>query len=246
MHGVGLGLAATVARTPDDSGLSFGTVLVVATIACVAPVIASLRPTLRIPSVVLEIVFGIIVGPAVLNFVHVDVPLDVLALLGLAFLLFLAGLELDPSRLRGGMGRIGAAFVASFAICVVFGFGVELIGETTQPLFVAIALASTSLGLVVPVLHDADLTDTEFGQLALAAAMVAEFGTILMLSLLFSTKSTTPGAEIALLAVFGVSVVVAALVLVRVGHSRWVSATLMRLENTSAQLGSGWRLRSSC
>jgi Kef-type K+ transport system membrane component KefB len=237
MHAVGVGLAASVARTPDGTGISFGTVLVVAVIACIAPVLAASRPSLRLPSVVLEIVLGIVVGPALLDLVHVDLPLDVLSLLGLAFLLFLAGLELDPKRLRGGMGRIGAAFVASFLICLVFGFGVALIGETHQPLFVAIALASTSLGLVVPVLHDAGVTDTAFGQLALAAAMVAEFGTILMLSLLFSNSSTTPEAEIALLALFGVSVVVAAFALVRVGHWPWVSATLARLENTSAQLG---------
>src|SRR5947209_13057374 len=98
MHGVGLGLAASVARTPDDSGISFGTVLVVAVIACIAPVVTALRPRLPLPSVVLEIVFGILVGPAVLDLARVDTPLDVLALLGLAFLLFLAGLELDPSR----------------------------------------------------------------------------------------------------------------------------------------------------
>src|ERR1700730_3801427 len=237
MHAVGVGLAASVAGTPDGTGISFGTVLVVAVIACIAPVLAASRPSLRLPSVVLEIVLGIVVGPALLDLVHVDLPLDVLSLLGLAFLLFLAGLELDPKRLRGGMGRIGAAFVASFLICLVFGFGVALIGETHRPLCVAIALASTSLGLVVPVLHDAGVTDTAFGQLALAAAMVAEFGTILMLSLLFSNSSTTPEAEIALLALFGVSVVVAAFALVRVGHWPWVSATLARLENTSAQLG---------
>lgn len=237
MQAVGLGVIASVARTPDDAGLSFGTVLVVAVIACIAPVVTSLRPGLRIPSVVLEIVLGIVVGPAVLGLVHVDVPLDVLSLLGLAFLLFLAGLELDPSRLRGGMGRIGAAFVVSLAICAVFGFGVELIGETGQPAFVAIALASTSLGLVVPVLHDAGVTETDFGQLALAGAMVAEFGTILMLSLLFSNSSTTPQSEIALLAVFGVLVALVALVLLRVGHRARVASTLARLENTSAQLG---------
>src|SRR3984893_16534239 len=126
MHPVGVGLAASVARTPDGTGISFGTVLV---IACIAPVLAASRPSLRLPSVVLEIVLGIVVGPALLDLVHVDLPLDVLSLLGLAFLLFLAGLELDPKRLRGGMGRIGAAFVASFLICLVFGFGVALIGE---------------------------------------------------------------------------------------------------------------------
>ncbi len=237
MHPVGLGLAASVARTPDDTGLSFGTVFIVAAIACIAPVVASFRPALRLPSVVLEIVFGIVVGPAVLGVAHVDVPLDVLSLLGLAFLLFLAGLELDPRKLGSGMRGITLAFAASFGICLLFAFGVELIGETSQPVFIAIALSSTSLGLVVPVLHDAGVTDTAFGQLALAAAMVAEFGTIVMLSLLFSNSSTTPEAQVALLVLFGVSVVLAALALARVGHWPWIAERVRSLENTSAQLG---------
>jgi Kef-type K+ transport system membrane component KefB len=228
---------AAVARTPSDVGISFGSVFVVASVACIAPVVASLRPSLRLPGVVLEIVLGIVVGPAVLDWARVDIPLDVLSLLGLGFLLFLAGLELDPRRLRGGMGRIGFAFLASLVLCLVFGCGVQLVGETDAPLFVAIALSSTSLGLVVPILHDAGVTETELGQLVLAAAMVAEFGAIVLVSLLFSNESTSPGAQIALLALFVTLVALAALALARAGRWTWVAATLTRLENTSAQLG---------
>lgn len=234
MHALTLG---TVARTPSQVGISFGSVLVVAVVACIAPVLASLRPSLRLPGVVLEIVLGIIVGPAVLGWAKVDIPLDVLSLLGLGFLLFLAGLELDPKRLRGGMGRIALAFLVSLGLCLLFGYGVKLVGETDAPLFVAIALSSTSLGLVVPVLHDAGVTETEFGQLVLAAAMVAEFGAIVLVSLLFSNKSTTPGSQVALLALFAALVVLAAIALTRAGNWDWVGRTLLRLENTSAQLG---------
>jgi Kef-type K+ transport system membrane component KefB len=234
---VALTTVATVARTPTDVGISFGSVLVVAVVACIAPVVTSLRPSLRLPSVVVEIVLGIIVGPAVLDWARVDIPLDVLSLLGLGFLLFLAGLEIDPKRLRGDMTRIALAFVASLAICLVFAFGVRAAGETKAPLFVAIALSSTSLGLVVPVLHDAEATETGFGQLVLAASMVAEFGSIVLVSLLFSNRSTSPGAQVALLVLFGVLVFVAGIALARARHWRWISTTLARLENTSAQLG---------
>ena len=80
--------------------ISLTGVLVVAAIAFTVPLVLGLAPTLRLPSVVLEIVVGIVIGPAILGLVEVDLPLQILALLGLAFLLFLAGLEIDLDRLR--------------------------------------------------------------------------------------------------------------------------------------------------
>ena len=72
-------------------GLSLTGVLVVAAIAFLVPLGLGLAPSLRVPSVVLEIAAGILIGPAILGLVEVDLPLRVLALLGLAFLLLLAG-----------------------------------------------------------------------------------------------------------------------------------------------------------
>ena len=82
--------------------ISLTGVLVVAAIAFAVPLVLGLAPTLHLPSVVLEIVAGIVIGPAILGLVEVDLPLQILALLGLAFLLFLAGLEIDLKTLRGG------------------------------------------------------------------------------------------------------------------------------------------------
>ncbi len=81
--------------------ISFGGLLVVAAIAVTAPLLLGLVPGLRVPAVVLEIVAGIAVGPSGLGWVKIDLPIQILSLLGLAFLLFLAGLEIDVVRLRG-------------------------------------------------------------------------------------------------------------------------------------------------
>jgi Kef-type K+ transport system membrane component KefB len=81
--------------------VSFTSLLVVAAIAVLAPLTVGFFTRLRIPAVVLEIIGGIIVGPSVLGWVHIDLPVQILALFGLAFLLFLAGLEIDVHRLRG-------------------------------------------------------------------------------------------------------------------------------------------------
>ena len=70
-------------------------------IALIAPLTLGFAPRLRFPAVVLEIVAGVVVGPSVLGWVEVDLPVSIVAVLGLAFLLFLAGLEIDVRQLRG-------------------------------------------------------------------------------------------------------------------------------------------------
>src|SRR5919206_932960 len=123
--------------------LSLASVVVVAAVAFAVPLFLGLFPRLRLPSVVLEIVVGIVLGPSVLAWVHVDQPLQVLSLLGLAFLLFLAGLEIDVHQLRGRLlGLVGAGFAVSFAIglAVSAGRGPGRLVDT--PVFVAIILAA--------------------------------------------------------------------------------------------------------
>src|ERR671939_1964344 len=101
--------------------ISLTGLVIVAAIAFAVPLGLGLVPAVRIPSVVLEITAGILIGPAVLGLVEVDLPLRVMALLGLAFLLLLAGPEIDLDRLRGPRLRSAAAgFVLSLAIALAF------------------------------------------------------------------------------------------------------------------------------
>ena len=86
----------------------FDDLLLVAAVAFTAPFLLGLKPGLRLPSVVLEIVAGIVVGPSVLGLVEDDQTLEVIALLGLAFVLFLAGLEIELDKLRGPIVRLAA------------------------------------------------------------------------------------------------------------------------------------------
>ena len=102
--------------------VSFDSLAVVMGVAFVIPLLLGLAPRLRVPSVVLEIVAGIIVGPQVLGWAKVDEPVSILALVGLAFLLFLAGLELDLDQLRGRLLRVaGLGFVISLGLALVVG-----------------------------------------------------------------------------------------------------------------------------
>jgi Kef-type K+ transport system membrane component KefB len=217
--------------------LSLAGVVVVAAVAFAVPLLLGLFPRLRLPSVVLEIVVGIVLGPSVLGWVHVDVPLQVLSLLGLAFLLFLAGLEIDVHQLRGRLlGLVAAGFAVSFTIGLAVSGGLAAVGLVDTPLLVAIILTATSLGVVIPVLKDAGQVESEFGQLVVAAVSIADFGAVILLSLFFSREATGPGAQLLLI---GGLVLLAAAVGVGVARAgRWMrlSEDLGRLQDSSAQI----------
>ena len=230
-------ILAADALSLRDPTISFTSILVVAAVAFLAPVLVNLQPRLRLPAVAAEIVIGVIVGPSGLGWLELDLPVTVLSLLGLAFLLFLAGLEIDPERLRGRVGFISLAFLASLGLALVCAFVLQPVEPIRNPVFVAIILASTSLGLVVPVLRDAGEVDTGFGQVVLAGSSIAEFGTILLVSVFFSTNATSTGSQVFLIVGFSLLVGVVGFLLLRAGRSLRVSATLRVLEDTSAQLG---------
>lgn len=217
--------------------ISLTSVLVVAAIAFLVPLGLGLVPSLRIPSVVLEIVAGIVIGPAVFGFIEVDLPLQVLALLGLAFLLFLAGLEIDLDRLRGPLLRSAAAgFVLSLAVALGVALALWAAGLIQAPLLVAIILSATSLGIVIPVLADAGKSTTTLGQLVIAGSSIADFGAIILLSLFFSGDSSSVGSTLLLIVGFILLVTVIGLALAGVEHSSRLSSALRRLQDSSAQI----------
>ncbi|MGE0026704.1 MAG: cation:proton antiporter [Thermoleophilia bacterium] len=217
--------------------LSFSGLVVVAAVALAAPIVIGLVPGLRLPSPVLEIVAGIVIGPAVLGWVEMDDVIRVFSLFGLAFLLFLAGLEIDFDRLRGRPLRLASAgFVLSFAIALAVGAALAAAGQVEDGLIVAIILSATSLGVVVPVLKDAGEAGTPFGQLLIAAASIADFASIILLTLFFSREATGTGTKLLLLAGFVVAGAVAVAGLIGLERWRALSATLVRLQDTTAQV----------
>jgi Kef-type K+ transport system membrane component KefB len=208
----------------------------VAAVAFLAPLLLGLAPRLRVPSVVLEIIAGIVLGP-LLGWVHVDQAVQVLSMLGLAFLLFLAGLEIDFDQLRGpALRTAGLGLLVSLGIGGAVGFGAYAAGLVTAPLFLAITLLATSLGLVVAVLKDAGRTETRFGQQVIVGASLAEFCAVILLSLFFSREAGSPGVKVALLTGFVVSVVMLGVTLARAERLAWLSQALVRLQDTTAQI----------
>jgi Kef-type K+ transport system membrane component KefB len=215
---------------------SFENLVVVVAVAFLVPLVLGLFPRVRLPSVALEIVAGIVVGPSVLGIVEVDQSVEVIALIGLAFVLFLAGLEIEFEKLRGQVLRLtGLGFALSFAIALLVSLGLEAGGLVETPLLVAIILCATSLGVLIPVLKDAGEISSTFGQLIIAAATIADFGAIILLSIFFSGEGGTGSTLLLLGSVFALAVVVFA-VTRGAEHSMRISDVLVRLQDTTAQI----------
>jgi Kef-type K+ transport system membrane component KefB len=219
----------------------FDNLLLVMAVAFLAPLALGLFPRLQLPSVVVEIVAGIVIGPSLLGLVEVDPAVEVVALIGLAFVLFLAGLEIEFEKLRGPLLRLTVAgFALSLAIAVGISLALSAGGLVDTPLLVAIILTATSLGVLVPVIKDAGEVSSAFGQLVIAAASIADFGAIILLSLFFSGEGGTGATLLLLGSLFALGGVVLA-VIRGAEHSMRIRADLLRLQDTTAQI----RVRAS-
>jgi Kef-type K+ transport system membrane component KefB len=217
--------------------LAFTNLLIVVAVGFAAPLVLGFAPAVRVPSIVLEIVAGIVIGPSVLGWVHVDDPVAVMSVIGLGYLLFLAGLEVEFAKLRGRVLRLaGLGFAVSFALAIVVGLLLKAGGFASQPLFVAIVLSATSLGVLIPVLRDAGESGTSFGQLVIAGGTIADFATVILLSLFFSRESGSAASKVILLVGLFVVAVLVALAIAGVEHSMRLGATLRRLQDTTAQI----------
>ena len=217
--------------------VSFNGLAIVAAAALAAPFALGLFPKLRLPAIVLEIILGIVIGPQVLGWVKIDTPIQVMSLLGLAFLLLLAGLEVEYERFRGRLLRLTTiGYAVSFGLALAIGVGLNAGGLVKSPLLVAIALSATSLGIVIPVLKDARQVSTDFGQVVVAGASVAEIATIVLLSLFFSGESSGVGSKLVLLGLFGLFVLAVGLAVTGARHSMRISSTLVRLQDTTAEI----------
>ncbi len=215
---------------------SFGSAAVVAVLAFLVPL--ELRAVrVRLPESAAEIVLGVVVGPQVLGWARVDDAVRVLSVLGLGFLLLLAGLESDVRRLRRRvLGVAVVAFAVSFELAFAAGLALESAGLVRSAWLVAVVLSATSLGVLLPVLDDAGQLTTRPGQVVLAGATVAELVPVVLLSVLFAGRTTALAPKLLMLALFALLVAVLVGALAGVGRLHLLSNALQALQDTTAEI----------
>src|ERR1700722_17608525 len=211
-----------------------GTLVLIAIAAVLAPILSELTGRLAIPEIVIQIVLGIIIGPYVLTLAHLGSVVTGLSDLGLTFLIFLAGYELDLGKIRGQPLKLATAgWGISLIIGMAAAFALVSAGLARDTVVVGLALTTTALGTLVPILRDAHIWDTKFGGLVSAIGTVGEFGPIVAVALLLTNKE--PVLTSLLLVAFITVAVVTVLLAARSQPPRLVSLLNRHLES-SAQL----------
>ena len=215
---------------------SLDALLIVVAVAFAAPFLLGLAPGLRIPAVVLEIVAGIAVGPSGFGWVEIDATIEVMAT-------HRPRLPAVPRRARGRLRPAARPRTAAHAAGLRGLAGARARGHVRArarragqtPLLVAIALGSTSLGVLIPVLKDTGKIESALGQLVIAAGSIADFAAIILLSLFFAGEGG-PGATLVLIgALLGLALAVFAVVR-GAQRSIRIRSDLVRLQDTTAQI----------
>ncbi|MGW3555779.1 cation:proton antiporter [Streptomyces sp. NPDC000963] len=211
---------------------SGNSLILIMTIAVLAPLLAyAVGRRIPVPLVVFEILLGVLVGPDVLDWAHTDALVDGLSQLGLTMLIFLAGYEIEFGEVRGDtLRRAVWAWVAALALGL--GVGVLLGGGYAKGVFIGVALTSTALGTVLPVLRDAGDLHGRFGSVVMAFGSVGEFGPVIAMALLLSGRGA--GESTVLLAVFAALTALAVLWALR-PRPPWFSRVVARTLDTSGQ-----------
>ncbi len=175
----------------EESALNaeLSSLLVIVGISVVIPLaIRYLR--IRLAEVVLLILAGILFGPELLDWITIDSAINLLGELGLGFLFFLAGLELDTLVLKGRVGKLaGLSWGVSLLLAIVVSLSLTAAGLVDESIGFAIVLTSTAMGTLLPILRDnGDLT-TPFGRMFMGAGAWGEFGPIVAVSVFLSTAN---------------------------------------------------------
>ena len=178
--------------------------------AALATIVSQLSPRLVLPTVVVEIALGILMGPEVLDIANVDPYIVFLSDFGLVVLFFLAGIEVIHSNVpRRLLARGTFGWGISLVLGAIAGFALEAAGVGASGWLIAVAVATTALGTLMPILSDAGVLRSPLGQNTLASAVAGEFWPIVVISL-FLTGAHATAASIVLLIGFGLIVAGAA------------------------------------
>jgi Kef-type K+ transport system membrane component KefB len=210
------------------------TLVLIGIVAVISPILAEFTKRLAIPDVVFEIALGIVIGPAVLGIAHPDTVIGALEAMGLSYLMFLAGLELDLRRIRGrSLERAVGGWIISLALALVIASALIMIGTALDAIVISLALTTTALGTLLPILRDARLLEGRFGAQVMAIGSIGEFAPILAVAVLLDRRN--PEMTSLLLLVF-VAVAVAAAVIAARPHPPRLIRFLHRHVHSSAQL----------
>ncbi|MGA7670770.1 MAG: cation:proton antiporter, partial [Nitrolancea sp.] len=227
----------------------FVPLLIITLIAAVMPIVVNRLGGGRLPIVVGEILAGIVIGKSGFDLIHATESTDFLAEFGFVFLMFLSGLEVDFRALfRRGEETNGRpswqrpvplasiGFAVTVLVAIGIGYGFSAADLTRSPILMGLILSTTSLGIVLPVLKERGLTPTAYGQTVLVMAVISDFATLLLLSIVIAVISRGVGPELLLFTLVLGAFAVAAKVGPWVRRLPFMTRVMDELSHATAQI----------
>jgi len=183
--------------------------------AVIAPLLAGLFPRKLVPEVVLLLVAGIVIGPHVFDIAVEGSEIELLRDLGLGLLFLLAGYEIDTAEITGRGGRRALlTWLVSLALAFAVVSLLSLVHVVDAGTAVAIAMTSTALGTLLPILRDAGALDTRLGRTILNHGAFGELGPVVAMAVLLGSRGSV--ASIVVLGLFTAAAVLVAFIPARV------------------------------
>ena len=171
-----------------DLNQGLADLVAVALVAALAPIVVAVLPGPRVPQVVVFLVGGVLIGPHVLGVAETS-NIQLLSNIGLGFLFLLAGYELDPRLLEQRPGRLAiGGWLISAVIAVAVAAGLTAAGFIRDYVPIGLALTTTALGTLLPILRDNDMLGGQFGQYVYAAGAVGELFPILIIAVFLTQR----------------------------------------------------------
>jgi Kef-type K+ transport system membrane component KefB len=169
----------------------FISIAVIALVAALSPLIANLIPRKVVPETVFLIIAGAVLGPHMAGLIVLSDSVNLLGDLGLAFLFLLAGYEINTKHLTGTEGKRGfvtwlISLGIAFAIVLMIP---QLRNNEIEIIAIAIALTTTALGTLMPIMKERGLMNTRVGNAILSYGTYGELGPIIAMALLLSTRA---------------------------------------------------------
>ncbi|PTX59618.1 transporter (CPA2 family) [Melghirimyces profundicolus] len=183
-------------------GHSVTSLMIVVIAAFLVPILLHRLRWNAVPVVVAEIAAGLVLGESGLKLIQEDQVLELLSMLGIIYLMFLTGLEVDFDLIQKSRKQSGSAnplligvisFAAIFAASLVLAWLLSLIGYVTDIFFMTLIISTISVSVTMPVLKDKGLLQSALGQSILLTAVIADFFTMMLLAVHVSFRRSSEG-----------------------------------------------------
>ncbi|MBM7625062.1 monovalent cation:proton antiporter family protein [Sporohalobacter salinus] len=202
-----------------ESQFSFNSLLIIIVLAFFVPILIEKIKKPKIPVVVGEILIGVIIGKSGFGLISPDSMLEFLSEFGFAFLMFLSGLEIDFDLIKEAANKrneendsFGGPVLNSillFGLTLVLAFLISklfvMAGFINNPWLMTLIISTTSLAIVMPTLKEKEIINTDYGQQILISSLLADFLTILMITIFVILMSSGSPYKILLITILFVA-----------------------------------------